>query len=224
MNPEAYRYCRFVMKGELQCIAVEHPDFSALIALQGAQLLSFQPKQALPWIWLSEQAEFKQGVSVRGGIPVCWPWFGRVEDNPDAIKNMLSVSFDQDNTSVNSLPAHGLVRNQEWQLLHSKESDDQVELSLAISLSDSDLWQGKAHLQLDILMQKNALKLSLTTKAVSDRLAISQALHTYFPCSDITQVQLSGFEGASYYDALHGWQVKSQNKSVRSMHGKPCTV
>ena len=73
---------------ELVCWRVRTSSAELLVAQQGAQVLSYQRDGEPPLIWLSEQAEFKHGQSVRGGVPVCWPWFGDLKRNPQAIQAM----------------------------------------------------------------------------------------------------------------------------------------
>ena len=58
------------------------PQASARIALQGAHLLAWQPAGQSPVLWLSKAAVFAPGQAVRGGVPVCWPWFGARDGLP----------------------------------------------------------------------------------------------------------------------------------------------
>src|SRR4051794_9744323 len=73
-----------VQLDELPVLRIHNAYATALITLQGAQVLEFVPRGERAVIWLSEQAAFKRGQSVRGGIPVCWPWFGELARNPAA--------------------------------------------------------------------------------------------------------------------------------------------
>ena len=79
------------------------PQASARIALQGAQLLAWQPAGQSPVLWLSKAAVYAPGQAVRGGVPVCWPWFGARE----------------------GLPAHGLVRTRLCCLLYTSDAADE---------------------------------------------------------------------------------------------------
>ena len=62
--------------GDLPIVVVSHPKVRAAIALQGAHLLSWQPSGQQPVIWLSDKTPFAAGKAIRGGVPICWPWFG----------------------------------------------------------------------------------------------------------------------------------------------------
>ena len=127
-----YVFCNANKRGELDVIEVSHPFFKAALLLQGAQLLSFQPTDQQGWIWLSEQAEYKRGTSVRGGIPICWPWFGDADKNPKAVQDMIGTEKP---------PAHGFARTQDWTLTKIREDCHQVELSLQLEVTASELWQ-----------------------------------------------------------------------------------
>ncbi len=205
LSRNTYLYCTSRIHDELQCIEINHPSFSALIALQGAQLLKFQPVNDTNWIWLSDKAEFKKGKSIRGGIPVCWPWFGNANDNPKAIKHMIRSD---------TAPAHGLVRTKEWKLHTIEESKEQIKLHFNIEVNTSELWQGNARLSLVITLQQHMLNLALTTTATDKSIAISQALHSYFPTRNIHKTRINGFENCQYYDALDHWKLKTQKDAI----------
>jgi glucose-6-phosphate 1-epimerase len=98
---------QLIQLGELPALRVHNAHADALIALQGAQLLEFTPHGERPVIWLSEQARFNRGESIRGGIPVCWPWFGDLARNPAAVRAGVRQA---------DAPAHGWVRAQNWLL------------------------------------------------------------------------------------------------------------
>src|SRR5271156_46096 len=68
---------------------------TASIALQGAHAMTWQPRGQQPIIWLSDQAKFAPGKSIRGGVPVCWPWFGPHVTEP-------------------KFPGHGFARTVPW--------------------------------------------------------------------------------------------------------------
>ena len=86
-------------------VRVSNPLGAATIALQGAHVMTYQPRGQPPLIWLSEQARFAPGKSIRGGVPVCWPWFG-----PHATES--------------GFPGHGFARTVLWQLLETRALPD----------------------------------------------------------------------------------------------------
>lgn len=195
--------------GELDALSIDHPNFTATLLLQGAQLISFQTKNATGeptdnWLWLSEQAAYKTGVSVRGGIPICWPVFGVFDCNPDAVKQ----SFANDSVRM---AKHGSARLESFELIDQQVSDTQVILQLRYS-------EQAYGLQLDatFTFSQAALDVRLVTVNTGDAsLSFSQALHTYFPTSDINQTAVQGFDGATYTDTLHDWSQITQVGEVR---------
>lgn len=91
---------------ELSVLEINHPKVKAKVALQGAQLLSWQPAQAKQDVlWLSEIEPFQNGVAIRGGVPICYPWFGTAKE-----------------------PAHGTARIREWTLVENSASAENVRL------------------------------------------------------------------------------------------------
>ena len=108
------------------------------------------------WLWLSEQAAYLQGQSVRGGIPVCWPWFGNAAMNPPAVQADL--------TDVKAAPAHGFARARRWALSHWYEAADRVELTLMLEDNRHPLWQANLQPQLRLIFSAYALQLELTTR------------------------------------------------------------
>ncbi|MFT6154327.1 MAG: glucose-6-phosphate 1-epimerase [Bermanella sp.] len=204
-------FCKLVKQDELYCLHINHPKFFAEICLQGAQLTQFVPVNKAKLIWLSSTAEYKIAQGLRGGIPVCWPWFGSMAKNPDIIKKqILGNSFDYETS------AHGFVRTLDWSLSGYTESAQGVELALTIQQSTETLkiWPFKFNLNCRFILGNN-LEVVLETKNLSNKIMhFAQALHTYLPISDILNTKIIGAEDQSYIDALDDWKVKKQNQSI----------
>jgi len=172
------------------------------ICQQGAQILSYFPDiNQPPVIWLSDCAEYQQGHSVRGGVPVCWPWFGDIQRNPLAVQKMTTADA----------PFHGLARTLDWQLMHSSADSSGVQLSLQLDASQGlPSWPHAATVQLQIeLAERLVIRLD-NHNLGTQPLAISQALHTYFAVSDIQQTQVEGLTGCAYHETLEQWQLREQ--------------
>ena len=172
------------------------------VCQQGAQILSyFADIEQPPLIWLSDCAEYQQGQGVRGGVPVCWPWFGDIQRNPEPVQNMTNADA----------PFHGLARTLDWQLLNSSIDNDGVQLTLQLDVSQGLAgWPHAAMLQLHIeLAERLTIRLH-NHNLGSEPLAISQALHTYFAVSDIRHVAVQGLENCPYHETLEGWQLREQ--------------
>ena len=172
------------------------------ICQQGGQILSyFADIEQPPLIWLSDCAEYLRGQGVRGGVPVCWPWFGDIQCNPLAVQE----------TTTAGAPFHGLARTLDWQLIHSSVDNDGVLLSLQLDASQGlSAWPHAAILQLHIeLGERLTIRLD-NHNLGSEPLAISQALHTYFAVSDIRKVAVQGLAGCPYHETLEQWQLREQ--------------
>lgn len=194
---------------ELTCWRVRRGNTELLVAQQGAQVLSFQQGEQPPLIWLSEQASYQRHQPVRGGVPICWPWFGDLGRNP------LQVKAQHDNLAT--APFHGGVRALDWQLLGIDSEGEAVHLQFAFDTRQHPLpdWPHAAELRLDIRLDER-LHLDLTSHNLGAApLALSQALHSYFAVSDIRQVAVHGLEGSRYIETLEDWQERTQQGELR---------
>ncbi len=201
---------RLVQRQALSCLEVWHPNGQALIALQGAQVLSYQPQGAAPVIWLSEQAAFARGKSVRGGIPLCWPWFGELARNPPAVMHAFE-------NAPPPLPAHGWVRDRPWLLDQVEVTEDGVELVLSYPFAGAwhPAWPHPVALEVRYRIGAR-LEIQLVTRNTGpDVFVFTQALHSYFAVSDIRHIEVHGLQGCDYTDTLQHWQRATQAGPVR---------
>ncbi len=179
-------------KGGLPFIKVENEYASALISIYGAQVLSYKLKLKdggnNELLFVSESAYFEEGKAIKGGIPICWPWFGR---DPENLGRQM----------------HGFARNMLWQLEDTSSTsvgDTKVVLFLTESKDSYKLWAHDFKVVLTVTIGKT-LSLSLQTVNTSkEAFTITQALHTYFSIADIQQVQLEGLDGVQYLDMVNG--------------------
>jgi len=206
MQVKNTQYCTLATQDQLECLHIEHPNFFAEICLQGGQLTQFKHKELGDFVWLSPTAEYKTGQSLRGGIPICWPWFGVLEKNPQAV--IQNVNGPQG--------SHGFARTAIWQLSSIAEEQDGVIVELTLSHDEKSLaiWPFKFSLtcrfHLGDQLKVELIHHNLDSKTVH----YSQALHTYFPIKHITQTQIEGAEDCTYVDALDNWQRKTQQGHI----------
>lgn len=192
---------RFKTMGEGLLVAdITNAHATASICLQGGHLLSWQPvTDSEPVIWMSPAAKFVPKAAIRGGIPVCWPWFG------------AHVSNDKHAT-----PAHGFARTQPWQVTGTRSLDDgstEIALSFIPAAETHAYWASSAAAsRLDMLVNVgSSLKIALITRNLGDEdFTISEALHTYFAVSDVAQVQVEGLDGVHFHDKAAGWTEGDQ--------------
>lgn len=178
---------------------IDTPLASAALCLQGAHLMMWRPKaQAEPVVWLSKLAKLAPGKSIRGGMPVCWPWFG-----PHA--------------SDAKLPAHGFARTVPWELTEARiDADGTVDLALVLAASEQTrtLWPHRARAELRISIG-DTLKAALITSNEGDQpIVIGEALHTYFHIGDIGAARVLGLEGCAYLDKVDGGTRKRQEGAI----------
>lgn len=179
-------------------IEIENKSATARIALQGGHLFHYQQQGKKPLLWLSAKSHFEKGKAIRGGIPICWPWFGKQSSNPD-------------------LPQHGFARNSSFEFLESSEPDERtstVVLQLQSSEKTLPIWPFQFQLFLYITVGAK-LTVALTTRNCDTKsFKISSALHTYFSVSDISKVSVQGLDTIKYWDALTG-EIKIQTGDIQ---------
>ena len=155
------------------------------IALHGAHVLSFIPNGGEDILWLSSKAIYKNDKAIRGGIPLCLPWFGGADK-----------------------PSHGFARVSEWEVVKSGVDDDGSPF-IYLKL-ESDEWEYKFSAELFIEVS-DVLKLELTMTNLDEKaFTFTEALHTYFNISDVKNVSLTGLDGVKYIDSLDGDSEKIQ--------------
>lgn len=172
----------------------------AAICLQGAHLMSWQPRsQSVPVVWLSRDAKVAVGKSIRGGAPVCWPWFGA-------------------HASESAFPGHGFARTVPWRVIESGV-DISGATRITLRLVDSDKtraqWPNPCNLDLTVIAGQT-LRMELSTENTgSEAFVIGEALHTYFQIGDIGQVSVSGLDGCEYWDKVGGSNLRRQQGEIR---------
>jgi len=185
-------------KGDMPVANIHNALGSASIALQGAHVLSFKPKGEDEVIWMSEHATFAERKSLRGGIPVCWPWFGP-------------------HSTEASWPAHGYARTVHWHPSASKTLDD-GSTYLCFELDASDVAEHFHVHSLQVALHITVgthLELRLESKNGGDApYALSEALHTYFHVGDVRQVRVEGLNDCQYLDKMDDFARKQQDGDV----------
>ncbi|KTB87628.1 D-hexose-6-phosphate mutarotase [Pseudomonas syringae] len=193
-----------VQYDELNCWRIRHGEAELLVAQQGAHILSYQVAGQPPLVWLNEEAVFKKGKPIRAGIPICWPWFGNLERNPESVQAMRQSS--------EPAKAHGEVRALDWELLGIGEDGDALLVEFVLPQAEGHLpgWPHNVALKLSIRLD-HALNVSLVSyNCGTEPVTFSQALHTYFAVSDVRQVSVEGLDGLTYIETLENWEQREQ--------------
>lgn len=183
-------------KGGLPVISVSSDKASASISLYGGQVLSYQQVTDMnDLFFVSDHAYYEAGKAIKGGAPVCWPWFAANKGDP-------------------SLPFHGFVRNQLWQVESTEllqNGDVVVSLLFSTSEMTKTLWSHDFELHQQITIGEQ-LDIQLTTKNTGKQsFDITQAVHSYFNIGNINTVSVSGLEEKRYLDKVEQFSEKTQH-------------
>ena len=174
---------------------------TAIISLQGAQVLSWIPAGGQEWLYLSEKGDYSGKKSIRGGVPVCFPQF----------------------SNQGNLPKHGFVRCVPWQLLNQRA--DEKSLSVTLALQDSDAtrqqWPHAFAIELSIRLGANELGITLDVENTGTQpFSFTAALHTYLRVSDIAAIQIGGLGGVAFRDAANGNAESIQSEAMLKIDGE----
>jgi glucose-6-phosphate 1-epimerase len=186
-------------KGGLPFIQVSTEKSRATISLLGGQLLSYMPAGAKDDLFfVSENAYYQAGKSIKGGVPVCWPWFA--EGNGDK-----------------SLPFHGFARTAAWEMATAEINSDRI-TEIVLRLADSEqtrkLWPYPFVLEERIFFGET-LRIELVSRNTGDEpFHLTQALHTYFNVGDITAISVHGLENHGYLDKVDRFLAKEQQGQI----------
>ncbi|MGV6859854.1 MAG: D-hexose-6-phosphate mutarotase [bacterium] len=179
-------------------VVIDHPVASATVSLYGGHLLSYCRAGERERLFLSETAVYEDGKAIRGGVPVCWPWFG-----PDP--------------EDRGRPAHGFARTALWSLLSVSSDEESVSITLELETPaaaspayDKALWSHEASLQLRLTVGTSLLLSLVTRNTGATAFALTQALHTYFAVDDIDAVSVTGLDDLSYLDKANGGEHLQQ--------------
>ena len=173
---------------------------TATISLYGAHLTAFQPTGEEPVIWLSEKAIFQKGGSIRGGIPICWPWFSGHPTNP-------------------SLPNHGFTRFHDWQVEGVSTGDfgTKVTLFLTENAKTLEIWNHTFKVKLTVTINQS-LKMELSfTNETQETITVGSAFHPYFKIGDIAKTTVKGLAGTTYIDFADAQQKIIEPNAVEAV-------
>jgi len=185
--------------GGLTLAQIRNPQATATVALQGGQVLGFQPHGVAPVLWVSRAAVYSPGKPIRGGIPICWPWFGPHPSDP-------------------AKPNHGFVRGRVWEVREtSDDADGTTRLTLGIGESDETrpLWPHAFDLRVEISVGAELEVALIARNTGAEPFVCTGALHSYFGVDAVQTVQIEGLEGRDYLDTANHYQRARQDGPIR---------
>jgi glucose-6-phosphate 1-epimerase len=187
------------------------PNCLATVYLHGAHLTNWHPAGQAPMLFLSTKSEFAAGKPIRGGVPVCFPWFATDTKGHDGGKPG---------------PSHGFARLQEWEFAFAAlVPGHHPALHLTFTLAPSEMSRhfgcGDFRLAYEMIFgggdpanpenphsQQLTLRLSVANPGTAP-LEFEEALHTYFHVGEVTKSPITGLESAKFLDKTDGMREKT---------------
>jgi len=184
-------------QGGLPKVAIKSGNVEGEVYLYGAHVSAWKPGDAREVLFMSRNSLFQDGKAIRGGVPICFPWFGAYASNPKA-------------------PAHGFARTRAWQLQSIQKSGDAVVVTMEMG-SDEETkkwWPADFRLLHRVTFaQELGLELILTNTGKTS-LTYEAALHTYYRIGDISKTQIDGLDGVHSFDKTDNNEEKIQRGTL----------
>ena len=193
-------------RNELPRVLVNTPQAMGEVYLHGAHLTAWQPAGAAPVIWLSRDSVFEAHKPIRGGVPICFPWFAA-------------------HATDSAAPMHGFARLAEWHLADATSAGGAVHLSFVLADEDDETsgkpaWPHRFRAEFRVSLGET-LGMALDVSNPGDApLSYEAALHTYFVVGDIRHVTVTGLTGTDYLDKVEGLVRKRQGDAPIAFAGE----
>lgn len=186
--------------GELCMAVINNAHAQATLTLAGGHVMRYTRHGDRPLLWISPKSSFELGKGMRGGVPVCWPWFAnQIQD-------------------AKSKPAHGVVRTLAWAVQATRAlPNGSTELRLAVSDTPETraVWPFAFALELVVTVGPRLRLEWIARNPGSQPYTYTGAFHPYLAVSDIQQVMLHGLEGVDYLDKTDQFKRKTQAGPLR---------
>jgi glucose-6-phosphate 1-epimerase len=180
--------------GGLPVVEIANDFATARVALLGATVLAFEPRGQRPVLWVSRESRFTPGKAIRGGIPICWPWFG-------------------DHPSDTSKPAHGFARTSDWTVAgvgRMPDGSTRLTLGLSDSAASRAVWPHAFEAEAIVSIGK-ALEVDVRARNTgTEPFTCTGALHSYFAIGEIGRVKVHGLDALEYIDKVARFQRFAQ--------------
>ncbi|GAB1452477.1 D-hexose-6-phosphate mutarotase [Draconibacterium sp.] len=174
------------MEENMAFINVSNKYADADICLYGAHITNFKPHKTIEILWMSPKSTFVEGSAIRGGIPVCFPWFGPHKND-------------------SSKPQHGFGRLMYWEVIEiasMKSGETLVRLQLCSSPETKIFWEHDFCAELSVVVGKTLTATLKVTNTSATDFEYSCALHSYFSVSSIEEISIEGLQNTKYYNQL----------------------
>ena len=184
--------------GGLPVADIRNAHAHAAISLYGGHVLSYQPHGQAPVLWSSKQSFYEVGKPIRGGVPICWPWFGPHPTDTDK-------------------PSHGFARTSIWSVLETATvASDATYIRLGLRDTEEThmLWPYAFALEIAITVGAS-LEIDLCIRNTGNAdFSYGGALHSYFTISAVSNITIHGLEATTYVDQVDSKQRKVQHGPI----------
>ena len=180
--------------GGLTRLAITSPLAEAHICLHGAHVTHFQPSGAAPVLFVSARSFFENGKPIRGGVPVCFPWFSAHSEKPE-------------------LPAHGFARTMQWEVESlSVDGDQTVVTVLRLTSNDATraLWPHDFVLRHHITVGRQLVMMLEVENVSAAPFRFEEALHTYLAVGDVREAAVTGLGNATCLDKTDALKPRTE--------------
>ncbi len=194
--------------GGLRQVAVNTPACTAEVYLHGGHVTAWQPVGAGPVLFVSTRSAYQDGKAIRGGVPICFPWFGPASADIEARHP--------------APPLHGYARTNAWQLRSLGRSGADITMTFGLpELPARGLfWPFDADVRFHVQFGSNLqMKLEVTSRHATP-MRYEAALHTYFAVSDVHQTRVHGLRGTRFLDKTRGMAAFVEENDFIEFHGE----
>ncbi len=183
--------------GGLPKVRITTPDVIGEIYLHGAHITSWKPYGEEEVLFLSSQSRWEDDHAIRGGVPICFPWFGGKADDPKA-------------------PAHGFVRTKSWHLESISEVGNVVTVSMFTESDETTKrwWPAEFRLVYRATFGRELSLELVVSNTGRTSLLFEEALHTYHRVGNINEARLRGLDGIQYLDKTDSNRRKMQQGEI----------
>lgn len=185
-------------------ITISNKYADADICLYGAHITNFKPHKTMPVLWLSTESNFEEGKPIRGGIPVCFPWFG--PHQTDSAK-----------------PQHGFGRLMYWNVQETASlptGETRVSLQLCSSEKTKAFWKHDFCAELTVIVGKTLVATLNVTNTSALPFQYTCALHSYYHISSIEEIAIEGLQNTRYFNQLDGGDYLQETQTLEIKHAE----
>ena len=191
--------------GNMPALDIQGRLATAQVYFNGAHLAAWHPRRATaPVLWMSRDSQFEAGKPLRGGVPVCFPWFAA-------------------HASDKTAPSHGFARIRDWTLTSATEAADGAVVlvfELASNAPLSPVWPHAFRVRYQLSLG-DSLGMSFEVhNPGADPFVFEAALHTYFAVQDVRQVHVTGLESTDYLDKVAGFARRTEGREPIRITGE----